>query len=99
MALKKNSFTYVKHRLRSLLRVAHRENMALGRDASIVPRERAATRIELLEELCKEFDVHTFEIRRCQCGVCSNLFPNLGAGRRYCCDACRQKAYRDRHFI
>ena len=96
MAFKRNSFTYVKHYLRRQLKVAHRENMTIGVDAGIVERERAATRIETLEEICREFDVRLIAVKRCERGLCSFPFPDLGAGRKYCSNACRQAAYRER---
>lgn len=96
MPLKKNSYTFVRNHLRRVLRQAHLENMALGSNSGLIPRERAATRIDTLEELCRTFDVRLIEMKRC--GLCANTFPNLGAGRIYCSDACRQAAYRLRNF-
>ena len=97
MALKKKSFKYVQRHLRMELKQAHRENSALGSDTGIVPRERATTRIDLLEELCREFDVNLVSMVQCKRPGCGVPFPYLGSGRKYCSDACRQAAYRIRH--
>ena len=97
MPLNRKSFSFVQRFMKAALKQAHREYSWLDPGVGIVERERAAVRISLLEELCREFDVPLIKTKRCE--LCTNTFPELGAGRKYCSGACRQKAYRSRLFL
>lgn len=98
MPLKRHSFRNVQQTLKAGLKQAHRDKMALDPVAGIVERERAETRINVFEELCRYYDVALIPSKMCQRGGCVTVFPNLGACRKYCSDACRQAAYRSRRL-